>query len=206
MLRCQLQSDPPGTPAACQSAGGREVEDRFVELFDELRPPVYRYLVQTGLRTEEAEDIAQEVFLRLFEHLLEKGREENLQGWVFRVAHNVAIDQRRGQNRLMAKSLEAEAGLSDLLIDPAQNPEQLLLRKERAARIDRAISSLPCRQWQCLFLRMRGLGYRQIGEILGVSVSMVAQSLHRAVEKLQVKGTKQPGEGESGQEERLVSR
>src|SRR5882672_4657768 len=185
MLRRQIQPDLSDVPAARQSAGRRKIEGRFVELFGELRLPVYRYLARAGLRPEEAEEIAQEVFLRLFKHLLERGREENLRGWVFRVAHNLAIDQRKDRNRLMTKSLEEGAELSDLPTDPAQDPEQLLLGKEKTAEIDRAIRSLPYRQWQCLSLRLKGFGYREIGEILGVGVSAVAGSLRCAGEKLQ---------------------
>jgi RNA polymerase sigma-70 factor (ECF subfamily) len=200
MLKRRTQPDLSGIPAARPSAGRRKIERRFVELFDELRLPLYRYLARAGLRPEEAEEIAQEAFLRLFKHLLERGQDENLRGWVFRVAHNLAIDQRRDRNRLMTKSLEERGKLSDLLTDPAQDPEQLLLRKEKTAGIDRAIRSLPHRQWQCLSLRLKGFGYREIGEILGVGVSAVAESLRRAVEKLQKMN--RHGERESGREQK----
>jgi RNA polymerase sigma-70 factor (ECF subfamily) len=199
MLKRRIQSDLSGIRAARQSAGGRKIEGRFVELFDELRLPLYRYLARAGLRPEEAEEIAQETFLRLFKHLLERGQDENLRGWIFRVAHNLALDQRRDRNRLMTKSLEEGAKLSDLFTDPAQDPEQLLIGKERMAGIDRAIRSLPHRQWQCLSLRLKGFGYREIGEILGIGVSAVAESLRRAVEKLQKMNGH--GERESGREQ-----
>jgi RNA polymerase sigma-70 factor (ECF subfamily) len=68
-------------------------EDCFVKLFDELRLPVYRYVSRGGLCPEGAEDVTQGVFLRLFKHLLEQGREDNLRGWGYRVAHNLAIDK-----------------------------------------------------------------------------------------------------------------
>jgi DNA-directed RNA polymerase specialized sigma24 family protein len=66
------QSDLPAAVAAPSSAGRLKLEDRFVKLFDELWLPVYKYLFRAGLRSEEAEDIAQEAFLRLFKQMLEQ--------------------------------------------------------------------------------------------------------------------------------------
>jgi|SRR5882672_8140730 len=171
----------------------RSFENYFVKLFDELRLPVYRYVSRTGLCPEEAEDITQEVFLRLFKHLLGQGREENLRGWIFRVARNLAIDRLRDRNRLRTKNPKEWEGLNDLLMDSTPNPEERLLGKERTARIDRAIRSLSHRQWQCLSLRLDGFVCREIGEILGVRVSTVTESLHRAIERLQGNEMQRPG-------------
>ena len=158
------------------------LEERFVMLFDELRIPLSRYLRSIGLmRQEDREEVVQEVFLRLFKHLLERREEENIQGWVYRVAHNLAYDHYRDRGRLIQESLEDYWGLNDLLQDRASNPEQFLLSKERIARIDQAIRSLPKRQSQCIYLRMEGFRYREIGEILGVSVGTVAECLHRGI-------------------------
>jgi RNA polymerase sigma-70 factor (ECF subfamily) len=159
-------------------------DDYFVKLFDELRIPLFWYLRRIGLRPEEAEEIVQEVFLRLFKHLGAKGREDNLRGWVFRVAHNLAIDQRKRQRLFTLKSPQEWVDLSDLLTDQAPNPEERLLDKEKIAWIDRALAMLTCRQAQCLNLRMEGLRYREIAETLGVTMAMAAESLRRASRKL----------------------
>jgi RNA polymerase sigma-70 factor (ECF subfamily) len=74
--------------------------------------------------------------------------------------------------------------LSALSIDPAPNPEELLLRKERMVRTHAAISVLSGRQKQCLYLRAEGFRYREIAELLGVTVSTVAELLHRAIMRL----------------------
>jgi RNA polymerase sigma-70 factor (ECF subfamily) len=170
-----------GSLARQKSHGTLLLEEHFVKLFDELRIPLSRYLRSIGLRQEDTEEIVQEVFLRLFKHLLEQGGEENLRGWVYRVAHNLAYNQRQDRGRLTQESLEDYVGLNDLLQDQASNPEQFLLSKERIARIDQAIRSLPKRQLQCVYLRMEGFRYREIGEILGVSVGTVAECLHRTI-------------------------
>jgi RNA polymerase sigma-70 factor (ECF subfamily) len=180
--------------------GKPEQEDLLVYLFDELRAPLFCYLRRIGLSTEDSEEIVQETFLRLFKHLLEEGREENLRGWAYRVAHNLAIDGYRRQRRLTPKSAQEWAEMGELLIDRAPSPEELLIGKEEIAVVNRAISSLSHRQWQCLFLRMEGFRYREIGERLGMKVSTVAELLQRAMEKLQ--GTEMKRVGKDGFEAR----
>src|SRR3984885_3590356 len=65
-------------------------------LYRELRKPLLRYLVSLGLSSDEAQDVVQDAFLLLQRHLAADGSQENLRGWVFRVAHNQA---RNRQNR-----------------------------------------------------------------------------------------------------------
>jgi RNA polymerase sigma-70 factor (ECF subfamily) len=187
-----------GSPTGRKGEGAPEPEEQLVCLFDELRVPVFRYLRRIGLSREDAEEIVQETFLRLFRRLREKGREENLQGWVYRVARNLAIDQYRRQRGLTLKSVQEWEKLGELLIDRAASPEELVIGKEKIAGVNREMASLSSRQWQCLFLKMEGFRYREIGEMLGMKVSMVADSLHRAREKLQENEMKRLGKDELG--------
>jgi RNA polymerase sigma-70 factor, ECF subfamily len=196
MLNLQIQPEAArrlalklsGSPAA--QKGEPKLEDRLVELFDELRIPVSRYLRGIGLSTEDSEDILQETFLRLFRRLREKGREDNLRGWVYRVAHNLAIDQHRQQRRFTAKSPQEWAEVGELLIDRAPSPEELLISKEKIDGVNLAIASLSSRQAQLLCLRIDGFRYREIGETLGMRVSTVAGFLRLAIEKLRESGIK----------------
>ena len=59
-----------------------------------------------------------------------------------------------------------------------------MLRKEKVLRVYAAISMLSAQQKQCLYLRAEGFRYREIAEILGVTISTVAESLRRAIKKL----------------------
>lgn len=156
------------------SAGPRQIA---ATLFEQQRLSVCRYLVSLGLRPQVASEIAQESFLRLYRHLRSNGRCENLRGWVFRVAHNLAMNELR-----RAGTADAEAPVSEA--DPAGNPEQVLLRKERVRRMRAAIRMLPPRQQECLHLRAEGLRYREIAQVLGIGTSSVAESVQRALETL----------------------
>jgi len=161
-----------------------KLEEQITQLFDELRQPIRRYLLCLNVSPMETEEIIQDTFLRLFRHLHAGGREDNLRGWVFRVAHNIGINELKRRKFLVPGNPRQETDFSALRIDPAPNPEELLLRKERMVRTHEAISALSGRQKQCLYLRAEGFRYREIAELLGVTVSTVAELLHRAIKKL----------------------
>jgi len=146
-------------------------------LFERQRLSVCRYLVSLGLRPQVASEIAQESFLRLYRHLRSNGRNENLRGWVFRVAHNLAMNE-------LKRSGAADMEPPDSEADPGGDPEQALLRKERMSRMWAAVRALSRRQQDCLHLRAEGLRYREIAHVLGIGISSVAESVQRALETL----------------------
>ena len=70
------------------------LEQEVVALFDEFRNPLLRYLVSLGLPVQDGEEIIQETFLALFQHLRAGKDRRNLRGWLFRVAHNQGLRRR----------------------------------------------------------------------------------------------------------------
>ena len=70
------------------------LEYEVVELFTQFRGPLLRYVSALGLALHDGEEIVQEVFIALFQHLRQGKPKTNLKGWVFRVAHNLALKQR----------------------------------------------------------------------------------------------------------------
>src|SRR5260370_42390924 len=69
--------------------GDPNLRKKAIQLYDELRTSVYGYLSCLGVEPQEAEDIIQETFLKLFQSLASGTRDDNLRCWVFRVAHNL---------------------------------------------------------------------------------------------------------------------
>jgi RNA polymerase sigma-70 factor (ECF subfamily) len=159
--------------------------DQITRIFDDLREPVYRYLLfYRSVSPFEADDIIQETFLRLYQHLNAGGKEDNLRGWVFRVAHNISINEVKRYTHLFSVPHEGSPDWEISRADPKPGPEELLLRREKMARVHAAISTLSEQQKQCLYLRAEGFRYREIAEIMGVTISTVAESLRRAIKKL----------------------
>src|SRR5438552_1441567 len=70
-------------------------DERTTQCFQELRNPLCRYLLTLGLSREEVDEVAQETFLRLYQHLCANGNESSIRGWVFRVAHNLGTNERK---------------------------------------------------------------------------------------------------------------
>jgi len=162
-----------------QERTGNALQDRVAHLFEESREDVYRYLLTLGLDPPRAQEAVQEVFLRLYV-ALKKGEDiESPRGWVFRVAHNhgLKLRARQAHETPFDPSLEARLASSD-------DPERSLLERERTIRFHRAVEGLSEQQKRCLFLRMEGLRYPEIGSALGISPSAVGEFLRRAVLRL----------------------
>jgi RNA polymerase sigma-70 factor (ECF subfamily) len=160
-------ADSPDRPAAAEAE----------RLYVELGAPVGRYLLSLGLSGADAEEVRQETFLALHLHLRADKPRTHLRGWVFRVAHNLGLRRRRRvQTRVLTE-------LPDIA-DPRLDPEAEAADRQRRHRILAAARALPQRDRCCLALRAEGLKYREIAEIMGVSLSTVAASMQRAAERL----------------------
>jgi len=163
---------------ALPQAGTRPCE--VTALYSELRQPLLRYLVCLGLTGDEAQDVVQDAFVTLQQHVESGGSRENIQSWVFRVAHNRARNWQKSHARRFTESYDAEV---HSVVD-ARTPEQLVLEKEKFRRLEKALRSLTRDERECVSLRAGGLRYREIGEVLGVATSTVADTVERAIKKL----------------------
>ena len=166
------------TTADFSVADPRSLEVEVVSLFDELRGGLLRYLLSFGLTVPDGEEIVQEVFLSLFQHLRRGKSRSNLRGWVFRVAHNLALKRR------MAGRLTAGEVAEGSCLDPSPNPEDQLASNQRRERLQAVLRALPEQDRRCIHLRAEGLRYREIAEVLGMSLGAVALSLGRSLARL----------------------
>src|ERR1700680_861217 len=167
---------PLALPLSRVSTGACEA----TTLYRELRKPLLRYLVCLGLSSDEAQDVVQDAFLSLQRHLASDGKQENIRGWLFRVAHNQARNRQTSYHRRFSEPLDGDM---DFLADNA-TPEQRVLEKEKFRRLAAAIRLLTESERECLLLRAGGLRYREIGEVLGMAVSTVGDTVERAIKKL----------------------
>jgi RNA polymerase sigma-70 factor (ECF subfamily) len=155
-------------------------DEQVTRAFEDAREDVYRYLVTLGLPPPQAQEAAQEVFLRLYVALESGELIENMRAWVFRVAHNLGLDMRNKRQALQVEP-EMERGLRD----SARSIEMDLIERERMVQLAGAWKTLSPQQRQCLHLRAEGLRYREIAAVMGIGISSVREFLNRAVSKLQ---------------------
>ncbi|MBV8844524.1 MAG: sigma-70 family RNA polymerase sigma factor [Bryobacterales bacterium] len=156
------------------------LETEVVALFDELRERLLRYLLTfRALPVQDCEEVVQEAFLALFLHLQQGRSRQNLRGWLFRVVHNVGL-KRIQRSRRVAQALED----FDWAPASALNPEDALAQDQSYRRLTAVIQALPRQDRQCLALRAEGLRYREIAEVLDISIGSVAKSLERALARI----------------------
>jgi RNA polymerase sigma-70 factor (ECF subfamily) len=166
------------------AAEASSLEAEVVALFDLLREPLLRYLLGFSLPEPDGEEIVQEAFLALFRHLRQGRSRENLRGWLFRVAHNLAL-KRIGRSRrdlqTCAQWIEAE---EHKIPDPSPDPEAAASRQQIRRRVEAVVRALPEQDRRCLALRAEGLRYREIAGVLDMSLGAVAMSLERSLARI----------------------
>jgi len=159
------------------------LEGEVVALFDLYRDRLLRYLLTFGLAIPDSEEVIQEVFLSLFQHLSQDKSRQNLKGWLFRVAHNLALKRRSHVQRRLKMSGEIDLNHIEA-IDPMPSPEDEVVNNQTRRRLFAVFQALPELDRRCLSLRAEGLRYREIAEVLKISLGAVSISLVRSLERL----------------------
>jgi RNA polymerase sigma-70 factor (ECF subfamily) len=154
-----------------------------LDLYDRDHLGLRRYVAFLGADRETAQELVQESFLRVHQHLLSGGDRSNLRAWLYRVAHNLLRNLQTSAPTSRMDYLPDLPASGDIR-DHAMSAEDELLAAERNRRFQAALEQLNRAQRDCLALRTRGLKYREIGEVLNLSVSTVAEHVQRGLEKL----------------------
>jgi RNA polymerase sigma-70 factor (ECF subfamily) len=141
-----------------------------------------------------AEELAQEVFLRVYRARGSYRAEARFTTWLYRIATNLAVNYARDtKNERKAQTVyldqpDEETGMSPDLADDEPSAEERLLRDERMAAIRLHVMALPERQRMAVLMhKYQGMGYRQIGEVLKLSESATKSLLFRAYQTLREK-------------------
>jgi len=161
-----------------------DLENEITELFDDLHEPLLRYLSSFQLMPQDCEEVVQEVFLSLFVHLRDSKPRSNIRGWIFRVAHNLGLKRRDYDKRRSKIIVPVETYFVEAQLDGAPNPEEELSSAQRRNRLLAVINALPDQDRRCLYLRAEGLRYREIAQVVGLSLGGVAFSLAQSLARL----------------------
>lgn len=173
-------------PADAQAqAPARSVEDQVSLYFLELSTPVRRYLAYACRDHGDAEELTQEVFLRLYRALDANEQIENVRHWSFRVARNLMIDRAKRRKRRAPRECELSNDIREVVRDPLPSPEDTLLAETRERAVCRAVAELTELQQRCVQLRAEGFMLREIAEMLHMDVRRVAEAIQRGVRNIQ---------------------
>lgn len=153
---------------------------------DKVLNTCYRFLYHK----EDAEDIAQEVFVEVYQSIASFRREAKLATWIYRIAVNKSLDflrkKKRKKRAAVIKSLfDLESGGREMPLPNDNDPADKIEQEERLGILQEAISKLPENQRIAFTLsKCEGLGNNEIADIIGKSVSSIESLVHRAKKKL----------------------
>jgi RNA polymerase sigma-70 factor (ECF subfamily) len=162
-------------------------DDQAQDLFREHGAAVYRFAAVMVRHHQDAEDVLQETFLKLLQHLQATGNTSNLRGWLFTVAAHAARDRQRRRARWVPWTWK-----DDLPVDPPALPDE----DGRILALRESLRTLSDRDRLLLSLRAQSLSYREIGMAAGVKASSVGRLLARAMDRWS-RGMKTLGTGGS---------
>ncbi len=167
----------------------------FAELVRRYQGPVFNFSYRQLRQGPLAEDVTQEVFLRIVQRAAEFKHEARFSTWLFTIARNLCIDQQRRQAHRQHPSLDqpaagapGEAPLGERVADPspAAATDRAATHSEVALRIVEAVDHLPDEQREVFLLReIASLPFREIAELTGVGENTVKSRMRYALDRLQ---------------------
>jgi len=160
-------------------------ETAFKTIVETWQTMVYNTALSIVQNAEDAEDIAQEVFIQVYQSVQSFKGESKFSTWLYRVTISKSLDHERRKKRkkrfAFIRSLSESQNESPVYAPDFHHPGIVLDRKEKAAIIFKAIGALPNNQRIAFTLhKVEGLSYQEISEVMETSVSSVESLIHRA--------------------------
>jgi len=166
----------------------------FDYLVTKFRRPMLAFMYRMAHNSAIAEELVQEVFLRVYRSRQTYNAEAKFSTWLYRIATNLAVNHARDTKyerpelTVNLDEPDEETGSTIDLADSTITAEQAILRRERLAAIRQHVQNLPERQRMAVLMhKYQGMDYRQIGEVLKLSESATKSLLFRAYETLREK-------------------
>jgi RNA polymerase sigma-70 factor (ECF subfamily) len=163
----------------------------FDYLVEKFRRPMISFMYRMTRNQSVAEELAQEVFLRVYRSRQTYAASAKFTTWLYRIATNLAVNHARDtkyerpENTVNIDEPDTETGLTVDVADRSLNAEQVILRRERLAAIRKHIEALPERQRAAVIMhKYQSMDYKQIAGVLKLSESATKSLLFRAYETL----------------------
>jgi RNA polymerase sigma factor (sigma-70 family) len=183
--------DSPADPSQAAMAGAspplpqlQQARRDFLALVARLRPDLHRYCTRMIGSVIDGEDVVQDTLARGYYELSALKEPPALRGWLFRIAHNRALDYLRRYDRRMSEPLDLD---TDEFIDRASDPDTLLPREQAVTLAIARFAQLAPIQRSCVILKdVLDYSLEEIADSLQISVPAVKAALHRGRARLQV--------------------
>ncbi len=166
----------------------------FDFLIQKYRKPIIHFMYRMVHNQAVAEELAQEVFLRVYRSRATYRAEARFSTWLYRIATNLGVNHARDTRHERAASMvyldetDSETGMTPDVADATPSAEANLLRRERLNAIRQHVMALPERQRMAVLMhKYEGMDYKQIGDVLKLSESATKSLLFRAYQTLRDK-------------------
>lgn len=157
----------------------------FGELYQQFEGMVYNLALRMSGNPADAEDIAQETFIRAYRHLRKFKGKSSLKTWVFRIALNCSNTRLRRRARHLAHRVDDGQPELERAVDRGRSPEERALAADLSAAVRTALGHLPVHYREAVLLRdFEELNYSEIAEVLGVRIGTVRSRIARGREQL----------------------
>ncbi len=171
---------------------GRGEVRAFEILLERHRKPVFNFLLRSTRRKDTAEDLLQEVFLRVVRQAGSYRRKAKFTTWLYTIARNLCIDHARKMSHRKESSLDAPIGGEDggqtyvsLVPDNRPRQDRRLADREFAGKLYEALEALPSEQREVFLMRQyQHLKFREIADIIGCPENTVKSRMRYALEAL----------------------
>jgi len=159
--------------------------EAFEELYDRFGTMVYNLALRMTGKPEDAADLCQDIFLKIYRHLGTFHGRSSLRTWVYRVAMNCCHSRFRRQRSWRSRLLVDAVEILERVPDERRSPEDNALAQGTAELVTEALSRIPGVYRQAVVLcDIEGLSYEEIGEVLGIRLGTVRSRIARGRDRL----------------------
>lgn len=152
-------------------------QDAFAELISRYKNLVYSIILRMTSDNEQANDLAQDVFLKMYKNLSSYSPEFKFSTWTMRITTNHIIDFHRKKKQ---ETVPLDSAILTLASDPEDAPESALIRQEENERIQKIINELPSMyKIPIVMYHKKGMSYQEIADKIGEPISKVKNRIFR---------------------------
>ena len=159
---------------------------QFEDVLHEYSAPIYNFCTRLIGNEDDAKDLTQDIFVKIWKNLEKYDESKSLKAWVFTIARNTCYDWlRKKKNLIFSQMNKEDVDFEETIVDEKPLQDELFIEKENAGRVEMALKVLSQDQLEVVVLHYtENLSFEEIAEVLQKSINTVKSQNRRALEKM----------------------